>query len=41
VYNHFLDERVDACLNRKETFNYYDNAKELIKLKKDKIWLKK
>jgi hypothetical protein len=41
VYNHFLNERVDAYLNRKETLNYYDNVKELIKLKKDKTWLKK
>jgi putative transposase len=40
VYNYFLNERVDAYLNRKETFNYYDNAKKLIKLKKDKTWLK-
>jgi putative transposase len=40
VYNHFLNERVRAYLNRKETFSYYDNAKELIKLKNDKIWLK-
>jgi putative transposase len=40
VYNYFLNERVDAYLNRKETLNYYDNAKELTKLKKDKTWLK-
>jgi putative transposase len=40
MYNHFLNERVGAYLNHKETFNYYYKAKELIKLKKDKTWLK-
>jgi len=42
VYNYFLNQRVTAYLNDKKTLNYYDNAKELTKLKKqeDKAWLK-
>ena len=40
IYNHFLDQRVSAYLNSKKTLNYYDNAKDLTHLKKDKTWLK-
>lgn len=40
IYNHFLGQRVDAYLNEKKTLNYYDNAKDLTQLKKEKVWLK-
>lgn len=40
LYNHFLTQRTTAYKESNETQNYYDNAVELPKLKKDLPWLK-
>ena len=40
IYNHFLNQRVDAYMNQQKTLNYYDNAASLTELKKELIWLK-
>ena len=40
VYNYFLDKRIQEYKNNKKSLNYYDNAKELLTLKKQNIWLK-
>ncbi len=40
LYNHFLEQRTTAYKEHQETQNYYDNAIELPKLKKDLPWLK-
>lgn len=40
LYNHFLTQRTIAYKEKQETQNYYDNAVELPKLKKDSPWLK-
>lgn len=40
IYNHFLNQRVDAYMNQQKTLNYYDNAASLTELKKELVWLK-
>ena len=40
IYNHFLNQCVDAYMNQQKTLNYYDNAASLTELKKELIWLK-
>jgi len=42
VFNKFLNERKEKYLNEKTSLNYYDNARTLTDLKKDKefVWLK-
>ena len=40
IYNHFLNQRVDAYMNQQKTLTYYDNAASLTELKKELIWLK-
>ncbi len=42
VFNHYLNKRKDTYLNDKKSINYYDNANDLTKLKKDENfnWLK-
>lgn len=40
IYNHFLNQRVDAYMNRQKSLNYYDNAASLTELKKELVWLK-
>ena len=40
LYNHFLNQRTTAYKENNETQNYYDNAVEIPKLKKELPWLK-
>lgn len=42
VFNHYLNKRKETYLEDKKSLNYYDNANDLTKLKKDDnyIWLK-
>lgn len=40
IYNHFLDKRIKEHKVNNKSLNYYDNAKELPKLKKQHPWLK-
>jgi putative transposase len=40
LYNHFLTQRTTKYKENQETQNYYDNATEIPKLKKDLPWLK-
>lgn len=42
VFNYFLDQRKSLYLEKKETLNYYDNAKALTNLKKQEqfAWMK-
>src|SRR5690606_27447539 len=40
LYNHFLTQRTTAYKESNETQNYYDNAVEIPKLKKELPWLK-
>jgi len=42
VFNKFLNERKEKYLNEKTSLNYYDNANNLTKLKKEEdfVWLK-
>lgn len=40
IYNHFLNQRVDAYMNQQKSLNYYDNAASLTELKKELVWLK-
>lgn len=40
LYNHFLTQRTTAYKESQETQNYYDNAVEIPKLKKELPWLK-
>jgi len=42
TFNYFLNQRKTEYLNNKKSLNYYDQAKELTKIKKqeDKKWLK-
>lgn len=42
IYNKFLNDRKEKYLTEKTSLNYYDNAKDLVNLKKEKeyYWLK-
>ena len=40
LYNHFLNKRTTKYKENQETQNYYDNATEIPKLKKEMPWLK-
>lgn len=40
IYNHFLNQRVNAYMNQQKALNYYDNAASLTELKKELVWLK-
>jgi len=40
IYNHFLSQKKDSYLSGGKSLNYYEQASELTKLKKDKTWLK-
>ena len=40
IYNHFLRKRIDIYETNKTTQNYYDNATEIPRLKKELPWLK-
>lgn len=40
LYNHFLNQRTAKYKENQETQNYYDNATEIPKLKKELPWLK-
>jgi putative transposase len=39
LYNHFLTQRTAVHKEHQETQNYYNNATEIPKLKKDLPWL--
>ena len=40
AYNHYLDKRIKAYEESKETLNYYACANDLTKLKSELEWLK-
>lgn len=42
VFNHYLNTRKETYLEEKKSLNYYDNANDLTKLKKEEdfVWLK-
>ncbi len=40
VYNHYLNKRIKHYLENNQRLNYYDDAKDLTKLKKQFSWLK-
>jgi putative transposase len=40
VFNYFLNQRIETYEKNKKSLNYVDQANELVKLKKEKEWLK-
>lgn len=39
IYNQYLNQRIDSYVKEKKSLNYYDNANNLVQMKKELTWL--